>query len=176
MILEGLRSLYKEMKNINLERYKIPFNYNNVSFDVFFFIDETPFILMFGVKALNFYFEVEVNNGFLINPILDKEVYYKLIEILNLNSNSNNPFKPQYFFEEFNKKIPGNISVNNKPKPHEIAQFRRDVEENEKIYFLGWKDNNLNNENVSPENLYKTKRLLGDNAFERCKRKNISSR
>lgn len=176
MILEGLRTLTKEMRVNNLERYKISFKFNNVAFDVFYFIDEAPFILMFGVKAYNFYFEIKVKKGFQINPRLNNYDYYKLLEILNLNSSSNNPFKPQYFFEEFNKKIPLKINLNEKPKPHEIAQFRKDVEESERIYFLGWRDNTLRNEKVSPENLKKTKALLERSAYERCRLKNISSR
>lgn len=176
MQLDGLRNLYRDMKINNLERYKIQFAFNNVSFDVFFFIDESPFILMFGVRAFNFYFELQVESRFQINPILEKDTYATLVSILNLNYDSQNPFKPNYFFEEFNKKIPQKVMLNNVPKPHEIGQFRRNIEENEKIHFFGWQDNKIRNEKVSQENLIKTKLLLGKKAYERCKQKNISSR
>ncbi len=176
MKLDGLKDLYRDMKTNKFERYKIQFTFNNVFFDVFFFIDESPFLLMFGVKTLNFYFEVPVKAGFQIDPILDINIYSRLIAILNLNSNPGSPFKPNYFFEEFNKNIPQNVVLNNIPKSHEVGQFRREVEENDKIYFLGWKDNKLKNEKVSPENLKKTRLLLGNEAYERCDQKNISSR
>lgn len=88
---------------------------------------------------------------------------------MNLNYDPENPFNTSYFFQEFNKKIPQKVKSNNVPKPHEIDQFRRDIEENERIYFLGWRDNKIRNQDVSPENLMKTKLLLGMKAYERCK-------
>ncbi len=68
MRLDGLTKLYNDMKANDIKRYKFIFTYNNVIFDVFFFVDEQPFKLAFGVKAENFYFELEVNRGFIINP------------------------------------------------------------------------------------------------------------
>lgn len=176
MKLEGLKALYKDMKDKKIERYKIQFSFHGVAFDVFFFIDENPFILMFGVKVENFYFEVQVKSGFEVNPIFDEDTYQELMKILNLSYDPNNPFKPKYFFEEFNKKIPQKVISSDLPEPQEVAAFRRNVEENQKIYFFGWKDNNKTDENVSPENLRKTKLLLGEVAYERCKKKNISSK
>ncbi|MFF3926068.1 DUF6037 family protein [Paenibacillus lactis] len=173
--LTGLRELYADMKTKRIKRYKFAFTYNSVSFDVFFFTDETPFKLMFGVKAHNFYFEVNVTNGFVIDTNL-RDKYTQLCKILGLQYDPDNPFKTFYFFSEFNKRIPQHADVSYIPESSEIGYYRRDIEESEKIYFLSWRDNEKRGEKVSPENLQKTRLLLGYDAYLICKRKNISSR
>jgi hypothetical protein len=109
MKLDRLKNLYIGMRNSKIERYKIQFTFNNVSFDVFFFIDENPYLLVFGVKAVNFYFEVKVKSGFSINTFFPKDIHTRLIAILNLKYDPNSSFKLNYFFEDFNKKIPQKV-------------------------------------------------------------------
>ncbi|MGG1518476.1 DUF6037 family protein [Paenibacillus oryzisoli] len=176
MKLDGIVSLYNDMRLSNLNRYRFGFTYNNVSFDVFFFIDESPYKLMFGVKAENFYFELDVKKGFIIDPTLEREKYSELCRILGLRYDETNKFKPIYFFTEFNKKIPQKADKKNTPKPHEIAVYRKDVEEADKIYFMGWLDNTINGKKFTTKNLEKTRLLLGKDAYVQCKAKNVSSR
>ncbi|MEK4286670.1 DUF6037 family protein [Paenibacillus sp. FSL P4-0502] len=173
--LTGLKELYTDMKTKGIKRYKFVFTYSSVSFDVFFFTDETPFKLMFGVKAHNFYFEVNVTKGFVIDTNLGDK-YTQLRKILGLQYDPDNPFKTFYFFSAFNKKIPKRADVNHKPEPSDIAYYRSDIEESEKIYFMGWRDNEKRGEKVGAENLHKTRLLLDFEAYLTCKRKNISSR
>lgn len=174
MKLNGLISFHNSMKSNNLKRAKFIFTYNNVIFDVFFFIDETPYKLCIGVKAENFYFELDVKKGYIIDINIGNK-YLKLLEILGLKFNKEKPFKTIYLFIELNKKIPKNISVNNKWKPNDLAKYKRDVEEAEKIYFCGWYDNEKVGKKVREENLEKTKAILGYEAYKMCKEKNISS-
>jgi len=175
MELNGLKNLYKSMKNQSIDRCRFEYVNGKGKFDVFFFIDENPFILLFGAKGANFSFEIEVKNGFIIKPEFEEEIYYKLIEFLGVKSNKGNPFKPFNFFLDFNNKIPSTINASNKAKPHETIVYRKDVEEAKKIYFLQWRNNNTSGDNVSKDNLEKTKKLLSVKAYERCKSKNISS-
>lgn len=174
MRLDGLAKLYNDMKANDIKRYKFIFSYNNVIFDVFFFVDEQPFKLAFGVKAENFYFELEVNRGFIINPNIGDK-YLKLIEVLGLKYNPQSPFKTIHFFSEFNQKVPQNADKKNKWQPHDTAYYKKNVEESEKIYFCGWFDNEKVGKHVKPKNLEKTKEVLGNEAYEMCSRKNISS-
>ncbi|WP_195571769.1 DUF6037 family protein [Paenibacillus sp. 1001270B_150601_E10] len=176
MKLDGIIPLYNDMRQLSLKRYRFGFKYNNVTFDVFFFIDESPYKLMFGVKAENFYFEMDIKKGFVIDPTLPKDKYSELCRILGLQFDPTNKFKPAYFFAEFNKNIPVKADKKNTPKPHEIAVYRTDVEEADKIYFMGWLDNTINGNKVTLKNLEKTRLLLGDDAYIRCKAKNVSSR
>ncbi|MGZ9785443.1 DUF6037 family protein, partial [Bacillus pseudomycoides] len=137
MKLDALIQLYQTMKSQGINRYKFDFTFNKVTFDVFFFIDESPFKLMFGAKLRNFYFELDVNPGFNISTYLG-EKYNELCEVLGLEYDPDNPFKSRRFFEAFNQRIPVTININNQPQPHDVARYRRDVEEADKIYFLGW--------------------------------------
>ena len=176
MILDGLKMLYSSMKSQDMDRYKFSFVYNDVNFDVIFFTDKIPFMLMFGVKVHNFYFEVAVQKGFIISDSMNSNDYNNLVRILNLNHNASNPFKPKYFFQKFNERIPNSASIKNRPRGSEVAYYKRDLEEADRIYFCGWRDNTIQNENVSEDNLNKTRTLLGEKAYLRCKEKNISSR
>jgi len=175
MILDGLKNLYLDMKKQNIERYRFEYKNGKAEFDVFFFIDETPFILLFGAKGGNFSFEIEVHKGFRIKTMLDNETYKKLVKYLDLKYNPNNPFKISNFFKDFNTKIPQNASKKNIAKPEQIIKYQKNVEEVDKIYFWKWLDNSKSGKKVSQKNLEKTRKLLGKRAYEICKEKNISS-
>ncbi|MFL0366068.1 DUF6037 family protein [Pseudobacillus sp. 179-B 2D1 NHS] len=173
MKLLNLKDLYIFMQKEKIDRYKFDFSFNGVKFDVLYFIDETPHTLSFGIKRYNYYFEVAVNKGFNVKPFIDD--YNKFCEIMGFTYNPSNPFKASKFFEEFNNLIPKTFSQNNVPQPHEIAIYRNDVEESEKIYFVKWRDNNKAGHKVSEANLEKTRKLLSYEAYLMCKKKNISS-
>lgn len=176
MKLDGLRAIYKEMKVQEIERYRFRYQCNKVTFEVFFFIDETPFKLLFGLIGGSFSFDLDVKRGFQINPELPKLKYYKLCEVLGLKHDPNNPFSPAAFFREFDRQIPRRVNRRQEAQPHQIARYCQNVEEADKIYFCGWLNNNVRGNNVSPENLKKTKLLLGLKAYEICQAKNTSSK
>lgn len=175
MKLEGLIPLYKSMKHQDIERYKFEYKAGKAVFDVYFFIDDSPYLLLFGVKSANFSFEIPVLNGFVISPMLDRETYTKLCEVLGLEYDPTRPFSPRNFFSEFNANIPANVNPLQKAKPHELASYRSLAEDEDKIYFVGWRDNLKWGTNVKISNLSKTRDLLGEKAYLRCMEKNISS-
>lgn len=161
------------MKSQQIDRYKFEFIFQNVNFDVLYFIDELPHILAFGIKQHNYYFELPVNKGFEIKPFLEK--YNEFCKIMGFQYNPNSPFKPFIFFEQFDKQIPLKAITKNIPKPSQIALYRNKVEEADKIYFVKWRDNKKAGHQVSDENLEKTRKLLSYQAYCMCKEKNISS-
>ncbi|MCS7465006.1 DUF6037 family protein [Paenibacillus doosanensis] len=57
-----------------------------------------------------------------------------------------------------------------------MGVYRKDVEEADKIYFMGWLDKTISGNKATPNNLEKTRLLLGQDAYVRCKAKNVSSR
>lgn len=183
MILARLKNIYNDMKNEKASRCKIEFSYAKVDFDVIFKTDCTPFLLMFGVKRNNMYFEIEVKKGFVINPIFENDVYNLLIKLFEFSDEAWEPFKPKHFFSAFNEQIPNKWSNKNYYSPSQISRYYRNVEEANKIYFVGWidhidlKQKNKNYiGNVTPENLEKTKLLLSQQAYNRCRAENISSK
>ena len=87
----------------------------------------------------------------------------------------NRPFSTWNFFKEFNSKIPLTANTSSPVKPQDIAPYQSVAEEADKIYFVGWRDNSKWGTQVQDSNLEKTRKLLGEKAYLRCKQKNISS-
>jgi hypothetical protein len=173
MKLDGLILLYKSMKFQDIERYRFEYKVGKAVFDIFFFTDGSPFVLLFGVKAENFSFELEVMPRFVINHQLDRDTYKGLCQVLGLEYKPEHPFSPWNFFSEFNSRIPQRASAHQKAKPQDVALYRSVAEESDKIYFCGWRDNDKRGHEV--RNLDKTRALLGETAYQRCRQKNISS-
>lgn len=173
--LTNLRPLYRDMRAKNTDRIKFSYTHGRVVFDVFFFIDETPFSLLFGAKQFNIVFELSVQPGFQVDSYLTNEVFRALVKALGLTRDPNHPFSTGSFLADFANHIPTSTSGLSKPEPHDVALYRSDVEEHEKIYFCGWRDNKSRGEQVTQHNLYKTRRLLGEKAYQICLRKNLSS-
>lgn len=172
--LEGIEKLYRDMQIKNIDRQKFDYKYNSTEFDIILFTDETPFKLMFGVKRKNFYFEMAVMRGFVIETYLD-DIYSNLCKALDIHYDPINKFKPIEFFKDFDDKVPNYASVYNRPKAQDIVKYKSDVEEADKIYFCGWKDNNVTGNKVQDINLDKTRKLLGEKAYISCMKRNISS-
>jgi Family of unknown function (DUF6037) len=174
MKLDRLESLYRSMKFHDIERYRFEYKVRVAVFDVFFFTDESPFLLLFGVKAKNFCFDLKVDpSSFVIDHLLDPLTYKGLCKVLELEYDPENKFSPWKFFFEFNSKIPKVAFANQKSKPQDVARYRSFSEEPDKVYFCGWRDNDKRGDKV--QNLDKTRALLGEKAYQRCKDKNISS-
>lgn len=65
------------MKSQQLERCKFNYCHSQVTFKIIFFIDESPFKLLFGVSGYNQSFELSVFKGFQIDD------YFEQIHIKN---------------------------------------------------------------------------------------------
>jgi hypothetical protein len=175
--LTGLRKLHESMRNQNIERQRFAYTHRTVNFDVFFFIDSTPFELLFGVYKHNLAFSFKVERGYLVEDSeLSADDYKKLCKILNLSYNPGNKFSPTSFLLSFNKHIPSVAVPAKVPQAHETATVRKDVEESDKKYFCGWRNNSLPAATVTTENLAKTLKWLGKSTHDMCKRRNISSK
>lgn len=173
--LTSLADLLSRMEDARVDRCHFRFQLHAGDFDVFFFADTSPFVLGFGAIGRNFYFELEVDPKTFETPgVFVKDVYYKLCEILGLRRDPANPFTPSVFLQRVNMAIVG--VAFRKTTPRDLSRYRRDVEEADKIWFCGWRDNTSEGKHVTSMNLIKTRRWLGEQAYLRCKEKNISSR
>jgi hypothetical protein len=141
---------------------------------VLFDIETDPYTLFFGVKRKNYAFRFSVERGFVIKPwIDDKEIFGKLYEILQLTPNSKNRFSLTAFLKDFDR----NAKINNirEAKISDRRLFFKNVDdEADKIFFLKWLPHG-ERKKVSPENLEKTRKWLGEDAYNYCKKKNTSS-
>lgn len=174
MQLTGLKLLYMSMKSQGIERYKFPYRHNHLHFDCLFFIDQQPFELVMGCKAENFAIFLDVRQSFEIDPNLDRQTYYRLLDALRLGGHSGKPFRTGEFFSEFNQHIPNHADPQNKARPQDIAPYRSIAEEAHKVFFCGWR-NNPPGAHVTPENLDKTLTLMGRREHEFSKRRNQST-
>lgn len=175
LVLPRLRSLHADMKAKGRTRVKFDYVHGAVTFDVFFFVDETPYCLLFGAKGHNLAFELAVRAGYIVDCTLARDTYKALCRALDIKYNPANPFSPKAFLESFAGSIPSSAGRLAAPTPSELIGYRSDVEESEKKYFCGWRDNTIVGKKVTPENLHKTRRILGEAAHDVCKRKNLSS-
>jgi len=173
MKLDQLKKLYKDMKSKDIDRAKFSFSFREKQFEAIYFIDQQPHSIAIGILKENFYFEVTVNPGFNIIPWIDNLTeFYK---IMGFQNNSYNKFQPSVFFQELNINIPEKVNEKNKPEPYEIAHYRIPSEDPDKIYHVGWFDNEKVGKQVQPENLQKTRDFLSTKAYKMCEEKNISS-
>lgn len=171
MKLYEIKPLLQDMGRNNAQIDKFKFMYNKVEFEVIVLIERLPFELLFGVIGYNYSFSLTLRAGYELQELPD-DVFYKLCDILNLKPGSES-FTSYKFLKYVAQRIPTQYSKV-KVQPHEIAKYKqRNVDEANKIYFCGWKFYESSERNA--KNFDKTKKWLGDEAYEFCKRNNISS-
>lgn len=176
MKLDNLRHLYYEMLKEKSTRQEFDFEYNGVNADVFFFIDKKPFILAFGIKLTQAYFELEVKPGFEVETLFSHKIYDLITKEFHINYDPNHKYSPFDFLRYVNDKIPHHIKETRAAEPRLIAHYHRDIEEADKIYFCGFINHRAEGRHVSSENLRKTRLLMGEDAYQRCLAENISTK
>ena len=171
MKLYEIKPLLQDMGRNNAKIDKFRFTYNKVEFEVIVLIERSPFELLFGVIGYNYSFSLTLRAGYELQELPD-EVFYKLCDILNLKPGRES-LTSYKFLKYVAKRIPTRYSKT-KIQPHEIAKYKqRNIDDAHKIYFCGWKFYEGSERNA--KNFEKTKKWLGDEAYEFCKRNNISS-
>lgn len=171
MKLYEIKPLLQDMGRNNAKIDKFRFTYNKVEFEVIVLIERSPFELLFGVIGYNYSFSLTLRAGYELQELPD-EVFYKLCDILNLKPGRES-LTSYKFLKYVAKRIPTRYSKT-KIQPHEIAKYKqRNIDDAHKIYFCGWKFYEDSERNA--KNFEKTKKWLGDEAYEFCKRNNISS-
>lgn len=129
---------------------------------------------MFGIQGTNEYFELEMNRNFEISSFFTRELYRKLIDIFNIQYDPNHKFTPKDFLAFVNNNVP-EYRYTKKVESSDVLQYKREVEEADKVHFCGWIYHTTKSNAQSP-NLQKTRILLGEEAYNRCCERNISSR
>lgn len=165
----NLRSLYLDMKKVQKERESFSFEINHVVFDVIFLIDRSPFELLVGVRGHNLAFTLFVRKGFATS--VSSQVYAEICRILQLNY-ADDHFSSFRFLQELDRQSPHRCTANS-VEPHQIARFKKNVPESEKIYFCGWNDHQKDGRKA--QNFEKTEKWLGKEVADYCRKNNISS-
>lgn len=175
MQLTGLAPLYRSMRQQSMGRVKFRYRLNHLTFECLFFIDTEPFELVMGCLGHNFAIFKPVLPGFEINPFLG-DLYGPLRNALFQNAGTNIKLDPNVFFAEFNRHIPGHATPDQRPTTRDVAQYYPDLEHGDRLFFCGWLDNTRQGNRVRPENLVKTRRLMGQHAHDFSLRRNQSTR
>lgn len=178
VILSNLNKLHASMTTQGLSRQKFEYTAKKLTFDVFFFVDSgAPYELLFGLKghALAFYFIV--NNNYTVEDINFKPegTFSQLYKLLEIESGDGQKFSGQTFLKDFKTHIPTYAQTSKTPEAHETSAFKKKPSDGKDIYFWRWQDNTKRGTNNTPENLEKTRRLLGADIEAMCKTKNLSS-
>lgn len=170
----GLRTLHEDMKEKNEISASFNFNYNNRGFACIFLGDVMPMLLyLCTVGEAREVFEIVIDENYMTDTYIDD--YRKLIEYLNLKFDPNHKFKPVDFFEVLNRNIPNTFQASaNYSSILSVSSATRDIEEAEKIYFLGWYKNPVG-KFVRDENLEKTSIAFGKHIADISKTTNRSS-
>lgn len=174
--MEGLRRLHQSMRAQRIDRYRFEYNHGRAHFDVLFLADETPFLLLLGLRGGAMAFEFEVTRGYLVRDVyMDPRDYRALVQLLGLEFDPAHRFRPADFLEWIDRAAPAIALQSGRAGPSDVARFRRDVEEQHKIYFLKWQHYPSGTRGPTAENLAKTRKLLGFRYYEICRDRRISS-
>lgn len=176
MKLTNLASLHQDMQRKHHTKAQFAFSLRGLAFDVIFTIDEVPFQLLVGVKYANFFFRVPVHRGYWADS-LDDPTFYQLKDLLGLTPHGEK-FTSFKFLAMLNEHVPTYVT-GTEVQLHEYVSLlplaeRRQVDEVDKIYFVGWKHHL--NDGCQARNFDKTFRMTGSQALaDYCRKHNISS-
>lgn len=174
MKLDKLRLLYHSMRQVQMSRVALKVPIMGADFDVLFFAEGRPFRLIIGIRnKVNI--QVDVLEGYQVNPTLTNTAYKELITVLGASWESSGKFNPSAFFQELNDKLPSEATHKLIAKPQVVAAYCSNIEDPLKRYFIGVSQND-DKARVSVANLHKTRVLLGEEVEHLCAKLNMSTR
>ena len=173
MKLFNLKPLYYDCKEKNIYRQAFSFQYKNKDVSVLYLTDEIPHKIYLYFKETNVQFGLNIEKGFHMDDYLGDN-YKLLVKGLNLPYDAYSPLKPSHFFTELNNHIPSEAFKARIPKPHEVVSFIPLVDD-KLIYFKCWRLLDRSKNTVTSENLNKIRLLIGEQAYQYCKKQNISA-
>lgn len=164
-------SLYNDTCHKGKNSEKFNFTYNRVRFQVIFLIDRVPFEILVGAIGLNWACTLTMERGFNVTGMQDAD-YYALRKILNFKKSGAPPFSSWAFIRIVASCVPKRCS-SYVVQPHELARYKSNASDEDKIYFLGWNDHSIDHRKA--QNFEKTERFLGKQVADFCRQHNISS-
>ncbi|MCX2683394.1 DUF6037 family protein [Campylobacter sp. MIT 21-1685] len=178
MKMNGLVELYKSMKKQELSHTIFDYTHNSIEFSILFDIGVNPFQLLLVKKYSPLTLSLDINKGFILETLLEKEKYETLKEMLHIKKGGDNPFFINIFFKELDSKIPKEAKIPVLDENSKLVISRvYQCEEQDKIFpcgFIDW-NNNGSKRGYSEKNREKT-RLLYPDIYKAIQGKNISVR
>lgn len=161
----------------DMQKYKFQFGfiYNNVAADALVFLHVTPYILAIATRDTNFYFEFELTKNFGVLPIMPPKLYKDFLLAFQVKYDPNHKFTPRDFWTFFLSNIPSSITNTKYVNFKTIVKRNPNIEERNALKFIRFLPHGASGHKVTEKNLDKTRRLLGEQAYVRCKSENIST-
>ncbi|RDS80151.1 rloe protein [Dyella monticola] len=176
MRLTGLEPLYRSMQAQDMGRAKFRYTRNHLVFECLFFADTAPYELVMGCLGHNFVIFMEVSEDFEIKPYIEpKETFFALRNAVFQNAGNDHRLSVSDFFTEFNRHIPSHTTRREAVTADDVVRYYPSIEHANSRYFCGWRDNTIRDEQVTPKNLEKTRRLQGQRAHDFSLRRNQST-
>ncbi|MEW2484512.1 DUF6037 family protein [Mycobacterium sp. NPDC049093] len=175
IVLHALKPLYQQMRHA--DRLRVQFEYihpnNQARFVVVFLADTAPFQLALVAKGARPFAAVfDVQPGFKVDPWIAD--FHRLMDVLGIRPGTTR-FRVSHFLQEALAAAPKHVGQAHDASPAVLVRIHPDVEEADKIYFKHFIDHNGNGRHPRRTNLDKTRRLLGEDCYDFCRRRNISS-
>lgn len=176
LVLHALRPLYRQMRHA--DRLRVQFEYvhpnNQARFVVVFLADTAPFQLALVAKGARPFAAVfDVQPGFKVDPWIAD--FHRLMDVLGVDGPGKSQFRVSHFLQEALAAAPKHVDQAHDASPAVLVRIHPDVEEADKIYFKHFVDHNGNGRHPRLTNLDKTRRLLGEDCYQFCRHRNISS-
>lgn len=174
--LHQLEPIINEMEANEITKCIFTVQYNAHPFSCIFTIKPIPlYLYITSVGEAPFCIEREIGRDFTISTMLSNEEYHNLVRYLNLHYNKSNPFRPVAFFQSLDGQMNNiNFAEARYSDFLRVVRLNRTVEEADKIYFCGWR-NNPQGYHVSQRNLEKTRLAFGDKIADKSRKLNLSS-
>lgn len=172
--LPNLELMYHDMQHRGDIASSFNVTHNRHGFRCIFIADEiekTLFLSSTGENAFTITFNI--SDTFEFNSRLNNTDYTKLVRYLNIKYDPINKFSPATFIAELDTHFPDHVVE--RPTPRERARTvsrAKNVPDGE-VYFKGWIK--WTKKGVRPENVDKTKSIVGGYQAERIRKANISS-
>lgn len=174
MRMEGLARMHASMLQVGLTRAKFRVRHNHLNFAGLFMADVRPYELALACLGHDFVLIFDVSTTYEVSAYLGDQ-YGALAKALGTGADSGNPLSSSDFLREIDSALPRTVALSDRPSSVDVAHVYRDIEEADKVYLCGWRDNTLRKEHVSDSNLAKTRRLIDQAAHDFCKRHNHST-
>ena len=167
-----LSLLYKDMRRNGVEREHYLFSYSNVTFDIIFQIDTTPFKLLIGAHSHNWACILDVKPGFEIS--MKDRNFFDLCNVLNIKPGKG-VFTSHLFLKQLIKHAPSkaSISIVSPTVMHRFYSITNSTDDALKTSFRGWNDHSKDGRIA--RNFIKTEFYFGKKVADYCRANNISS-
>ena len=173
--MPGLARLHSAMKVASIQRVRFRIKYNHLVFEGVFLADLSPYELALSCLDHDFVLFFTVNQNYEISAYLGDK-YSLLVKVLNTGAGTGKKLISSDFLQEIDAKLPHRVGDADRAERVDVVRVYRDVEESEKIHFVRFiPHDKKGGRHVTIENLKKTRRLMGQDTYDWCRKNNVST-